>query len=329
MSLTKITNKVIEPGTITANSLAAGISLGGGGVNFASVASHIVPAANVTYDLGSEAYKFRDLYLSGNSIKLGSATINSTGTSVQINDIIAERTYGSNNNGDPIIIIKNAAAANGLTINPNESGNNFHFLPNGNLQLPAGGGIVTDAAYGSNNNGDPIIIIKNAAAANGLTINPNESGKNFNFLASGNLQLPVGGGIVNSAGDSVLGSKASAANLALNTSLTLDNLAIQIRSQSSGVWIFATTVSGTATFAYAITYQIGSSTTDASGGTGTVSATTTPAVIGNNGYYFNAPGSLATVILTDITNSKMYRITWQTTTNSSPYGNYVSIERLI
>jgi len=185
----------------------------GPGVDLTSVASHIVPAANVTYDLGSEAYKFRDLYLSGNSIKLGSATISSTGTSVQINDIIAERTYGSNNNGDPIIIIKNAAAANGLTINPNESGKNFHFLPNGNLQLPAGGGIVTDAAYGSNNNGDPIIIIKNAAAANGLTINPNESGKNFHFLPSGNLQLPVGGGIVNSAGDSVLGVSGGVANV--------------------------------------------------------------------------------------------------------------------
>jgi len=207
------------------------------GVNFASVASHIVPAANVTYDLGSQSYRFRDLYLSGNSIKLGDATISSTGTSVQINDIIAERTYGSNNNGDPIIIIKNAAAANGLTINPNESGKNFHFLPNGNLQLPAGGGIVTDAAYGSNNNGDPIIIIKNAAAANGLTINPNESGKNFNFLANGNLQLPVGGGIVDSNGDSVLGGVTEATfNSALaNTNLAIVNLNTNLTGTNTAI----------------------------------------------------------------------------------------------
>jgi hypothetical protein len=38
-----------------------------------SVTGHIYPSANVTYDLGTSAYRFRDLYLSGSTIYLGGA----------------------------------------------------------------------------------------------------------------------------------------------------------------------------------------------------------------------------------------------------------------
>jgi hypothetical protein len=51
-----------------------GLTLGG----------NLLPSANVTYDLGSETQAWRDLYLSGNSIKLGSATITSSGNSVSM-----------------------------------------------------------------------------------------------------------------------------------------------------------------------------------------------------------------------------------------------------
>lgn len=49
---------------------------------------HIVPTANVTYDLGTNSNRFRSLYLSGSTIYLGNATIttNSTG------DIIINNT---------------------------------------------------------------------------------------------------------------------------------------------------------------------------------------------------------------------------------------------
>ena len=39
------------------------------------VSSHIIPSANVTYDLGSDANRWRDLYLSGSTIKLGTTAI--------------------------------------------------------------------------------------------------------------------------------------------------------------------------------------------------------------------------------------------------------------
>lgn len=49
---------------------------------------HAIPAANVTYDLGNEALRWRDLYLSGSSIYLGNTKISTTEgvSSVLVND---------------------------------------------------------------------------------------------------------------------------------------------------------------------------------------------------------------------------------------------------
>ena len=43
---------------------------------------HMLPEADVTYDLGSSSLKWRDLYLSGSTIKLGSATISADGSKI-------------------------------------------------------------------------------------------------------------------------------------------------------------------------------------------------------------------------------------------------------
>ena len=49
---------------------------------------HVVPTANVTYDLGTSANRFRSLYLSGSTIYLGNATITTSSTG----DIIINNT---------------------------------------------------------------------------------------------------------------------------------------------------------------------------------------------------------------------------------------------
>jgi hypothetical protein len=43
-----------------------------------SITGNIVPAANVTYSIGTSAYRFKDLYLSGNTIYLGNTTLSET-----------------------------------------------------------------------------------------------------------------------------------------------------------------------------------------------------------------------------------------------------------
>jgi hypothetical protein len=59
----------------------AGISGGGGNVDFTSISSNVVPSSNVTYDLGSPTKRWRDIYLSGNTIDLGGAQLKSDANS--------------------------------------------------------------------------------------------------------------------------------------------------------------------------------------------------------------------------------------------------------
>lgn len=52
------------------------------GVDFGNVTEHVLPATDVTYDLGSATKRFRDLYLSGNTINLGGSTISKVGGAI-------------------------------------------------------------------------------------------------------------------------------------------------------------------------------------------------------------------------------------------------------
>jgi hypothetical protein len=45
---------------------------------------HVIPTANIVYDLGAPDSRFRDLYLSGNTIVLGGATISAANGTVQL-----------------------------------------------------------------------------------------------------------------------------------------------------------------------------------------------------------------------------------------------------
>jgi hypothetical protein len=82
-------NIVADDTTVLVNVDTGSINLNG------TVKGHIIPNANETYDLGSSSYKFRDLYLSGSSIKLGAATITASGSTVNL-------PAGSTVNGVPI-----------------------------------------------------------------------------------------------------------------------------------------------------------------------------------------------------------------------------------
>lgn len=64
--------------TLLLNALTGAVNLNG------TVKGHVIPSTDIAYDLGSASYRFRDLYLSGSSIKLGNATITSTGSAVNL-----------------------------------------------------------------------------------------------------------------------------------------------------------------------------------------------------------------------------------------------------
>ena len=56
-------------------------------VKAVTVAGHILPATNITYDLGSAANRFRDIYLSGNTINLGTVTISGSASGITLTSL--------------------------------------------------------------------------------------------------------------------------------------------------------------------------------------------------------------------------------------------------
>ena len=60
---------------------------GGGSANLSAISESILPDTNEAYDLGSSSKKFRDLYLSGTSLILGSTTITSDSDGVIVSSL--------------------------------------------------------------------------------------------------------------------------------------------------------------------------------------------------------------------------------------------------
>ena len=74
-STEKITSTMI-------NTAGLNIEMGG------SMTSHILPAVNNTYDIGSAEFKIRDMYVDDNTIYMGDeATIKAEGTSIVVQDL--------------------------------------------------------------------------------------------------------------------------------------------------------------------------------------------------------------------------------------------------
>ena len=79
-------------GTVVADDSSTLVNAVDGSINLnGTVKGHIIPDANEQYDLGDSLHRFRDLWLSGSSIKLGGATITATGSTV---DLPAGSTIG-------------------------------------------------------------------------------------------------------------------------------------------------------------------------------------------------------------------------------------------
>jgi len=69
---------VDDSSTILIDAVASKINLDG------TVKGNIIPDANSAYDIGSNSFKFRDLYLSGSSLYLGSAQVTAVGSAINL-----------------------------------------------------------------------------------------------------------------------------------------------------------------------------------------------------------------------------------------------------
>lgn len=82
---------------------------GGGAVDLSSVSSNILPDSDVTYDIGSPSLRFKDIYLSGNTIVLGTIALKDEGGTlatapVEANGYIAPSVTTVSGGGNIIVI---------------------------------------------------------------------------------------------------------------------------------------------------------------------------------------------------------------------------------
>ena len=198
----------------------------------AIITANILPITTNTYDLGSPAYRWRDLHLSGNTIRLGEARISAIDAAVNL-------PAGSTVNGSPIGTSSGAislTAGTGLTATPTTivstgtfSADTSYLATLGTSQTFTGakifGGVYfstnsinfgTTATEGSlyftkatntygltkdGGSGDVITITPSAITIDGTTTLPKATGSTSNFLrADGSWQTPPGTGDATLAG---------------------------------------------------------------------------------------------------------------------------------
>ena len=126
----------------------------GGSVDLSAVDQHIIPSESTTYDLGSSSKRWRDIYLSGNTIDLAGATISSDGSgTVSISADGVTLPSGSkvgtttiakaSENGIAVTDVPFFSASDGLstankTFQFAAAGNSFAYTSTGTFTLAAG-----------------------------------------------------------------------------------------------------------------------------------------------------------------------------------------------
>jgi len=181
-----------------------------------TVGGHIIPSANVSYDLGNATNAFRDLYLDGNSIKLGGATIRANATSIILQNPI----------GGQIVVSGNSIASTSEIIN----GTSFVNIPsaNGNVLVSVGGSanVLVVSSTGANITGTLNATgnanVGNIGATNGVFTNVSGNGSALSALTGAN----VTGTVANATHASTSNTVVDAAQANITSVGTLTGLAV-------------------------------------------------------------------------------------------------------
>ena len=203
----------------------------------------LLPSANITYDLGSSTQRWKDLYLSGNTIYLGDSTISGANGNLTLTNSFGGQiivtgnsvtTTNSITNGNSNVVVNSTT----VTISANAVPNvvvvsNIGANVTGNISAT---GVKTDNYYYAN--GQPLDVGGNPAGSNTQIQFNNDSefgaSANLTFNSSTNL-LTITGNIA--ANNANLGNAATANYLfATAGSLTLANGVIAVSGTTGGLF---------------------------------------------------------------------------------------------
>ena len=252
-------------GTLTTNAQPNITSVGT--LTALNVAGNIRPGANNQYDLGTSANRWKDLYLSGNTIYLGNASIEANATA-----IIFTNPGGSNFvlGGNDLIVVGNITAGGNLSIANISAGNlvsaNFltGTLTTANQPNITNVGTLSNLTVSGNINAANVIAVTRVSATqlsglvvtasqpnitsvgtlNGLTVSGNISGANWiiSSYLSGN-----GAPITYITGANVVGAVANATYSLNAGNATIANLANVATLANSATLANTANVAGTVT----------------------------------------------------------------------------------
>lgn len=154
IALSQIPNNLITPGKLNLN-------------------ASLIPTANVAYDLGSASFRWRDLYLSGSSIQLGSATITSTGSAINL-------PAGTTINGTAVNAFSNIDVSGQSSIVADVAGDTLTFV--------AGPGI----SITTNNSTDTITITNTGGGGGGGGVSAGTASRLAYYSSTGSVVQDTG-----------------------------------------------------------------------------------------------------------------------------------------
>jgi hypothetical protein len=219
-------------GSVVANDSSLLIDGNTGKFNLSGrVGTDIIPDTNVAYDLGSATYRFKDLYLSGSSIKLGAATITAIGDAVNL-------PLGSTMGGVPL------AGGAGADYKGNIVGDDSTIIVNTATKvITAAGGFIGNVTGNATSVTNGVYITDTGTVTNTMLATINTAGKvsnsattatnantanaivsrdgSGNFLAT-TVTANLIGSVIGDVKGSVFGDDSSAIVDAMNRVITAD-----------------------------------------------------------------------------------------------------------
>ena len=181
-----------------------------------NLSASLLPTTDVTYDLGSASYRWKDLYLSGSSINLGSATITATGAAINL-------PAGTTINGSSVSGFSTVAVSGQSNVVADGSSDTLTFVagPGIAITTSAGTDTITITNTGSGGGGASGVSSGTATrlayyASTGSVVQ--DSGANLTWSGT---TLAVTGSISASVGITVNGSNVLTAASLPNTFSTV------------------------------------------------------------------------------------------------------------
>ncbi len=111
---TSITTGAVYSTNITStNVVATNSSFGTINASGATMGGSVVPSANITYDLGSSSLRWRDLYLSGNTIHLGEKQLSLSGDTFQLENISVTSTQEATSTTSAALLVSGGVGIRG------------------------------------------------------------------------------------------------------------------------------------------------------------------------------------------------------------------------